>query len=240
MFILVLSIGISCNKPDPSKNTDSETTKDKLMVSSPITVVDYHNNINSSYKILKKNNKWIVDKGEFGTLHNLTVDLKNGYINIEIEMGDGPYVSQTALFKSKTNKKIVCFVTTSGSGLYGSDEIILYEFKNSRMKEITSTILPEVSIDDVVSGQFNKKTLEAIRKINKSKTSVIWKYYKLPRYGTNIILSIGPGFPGSFKDQITEKELIMIEQLEKAIKQKILFNFNTNTGKFEVSKISKK
>ncbi|MGE0589672.1 MAG: hypothetical protein AB7O48_13935 [Cyclobacteriaceae bacterium] len=98
-------------------------------------------------------------------LYPSTVDIKNGYLNIEDEgTGEGLFTSEVALFKKSDNTYIVA---VSGFGSYpphmdqyiGSTPIF-FVWQNNYFTEVSKEVLPAISLPDGFS-----------------------EYYRLPQFG---------------------------------------------------------
>jgi hypothetical protein len=191
---------------------------------SQMNIVDYFNKLplpnKSEIGTIKKDPKkkdayWYLSPLE-DTL-NLTVDLKNGFLEI-IDNGTGGGITtiQLAKFKTTDGKQFVVYRRDSREGDNGMQSELdysVYWIQNEKLV-LAQGILPTLSVQDFLATP--EKALSPEQ--NKKMLMQLHCYLDLPRNGTTIIWRIQPSAQDPYLKKIKYKKIQLV--------------FDKKTGKF--------
>lgn len=154
-------------------------------------VVKYYNQITedisgfNNYNLKIINYKWKATKYE-ASEPNLLVDIRNGYIKIEDQgTGGGTLKTEIALFKAKNGIPFIAVSLKNFLGIALKEyKIKIFKKSGNTWKDITSSILPDIKINDFLIGPpINHSVFNDIKSINILD-------FELPRFGTEIKVNL--------------------------------------------------
>ena len=157
---------------------------------SAANVVQYYNDIplylgGESYQIKFIHNKWKATRFS-ASEPAVTVDINNGYILIEDRgTGGGVLTTEIAMFKSKRGQIYLVLSTKLMQGVPILEYTVKVLEKNrTEWNEVTETALPNINIQDFLTGKpINHHVIRSMKKSNVMD-------YVLPRVGTEIKINL--------------------------------------------------
>ena len=143
------------------------------------------------YKLYKVGTQWKTE-GEFEPI-NATVDIKNGFIEINDEGGAYLIVLQVVLFRNAVREPMIGVNITFKEGLWygGYSKLSFFRF-NPKVEDVTDLVLPQLSISDFQANNAKEELFTNLKKVNLPELSNLlttnsFPYIAtLPRYGTMV------------------------------------------------------
>ncbi len=143
------------------------------------------------YKLYKVGAQWKTE-GEFEPI-NATVDIRNGFIEINEEGGAFLIVLQVVLFRNAAKDAIIGVNITFNEGLWygGYSKLSFFRF-NPKAEDVTEVVLPQLSISDFQINNSEAGLFKNLKNINLPELSNLlntnsFPYIAvLPRYGTTV------------------------------------------------------
>lgn len=158
------------------------------------SILEYYNSIplnwlnNHRYTFKNKNNKWIA-RSNAGYDFEVTVDIKNGYLNItDSGTGGSTRIHEAALYRTSTGDDIIGINLIEFDGI-GSTCTFKFYKPNDKWKDVTEYLLPKIDLLLFMDGTYNINHQEKLHRF-KEFTKGITLLYQLPRFGTTMTVKI--------------------------------------------------
>jgi len=152
-----------------------------------------------------------------------TLDYRNGYMKISTTGGGGGFYIEITYFIKRDKTRLIAVNISQWDMMRTASDLKFFTYKNKKWKDVTSTVLPEITLSYLVKSNY-------VKFFNIKENNPL--IYILPQKGKNIIVQIDKGAVESLIDdgKITEDGYAKIE---KTLKDGVLYWHN---GTFSFTK----
>jgi len=203
-----------------------------------MTILDYYrllpDGVMNKYEIKNNGVKWtVITDGDYTAPMDPVVDLKNGYIKIEIENKGSYNTVEAGLFLARGKNPVLCLTDyTRGIGTGG--DIHVFEYKNGKMIKIGKGIIPKLSYGMFLDEKYDDSKIRDTGNFE----NLITVLFIIPRTGTTIKAYLDCSL---LDYNVNDPERLKIHRdFMKNVKYRTIdLEWNSVDGKFTIGKKNK-